>query len=109
MGKRKLEVEDGASNQKAGIVGKYGCRYGRTNREQKRSSLISKAKVYQCALCRKTSVKRLSCGLWHCKGCNVDFAGGAYTYQTRTYVAIRATTKRLRENKTEMTAARAAK
>lgn len=47
---------------------------------------IQKAKKakYVCPACSKQSVKRESVGLWKCRSCCSEFAGGAYELSTPT-------------------------
>ncbi|MES1903871.1 MAG: 60S ribosomal protein L43, partial [Paramarteilia canceri] len=83
--------------KKVGIVGKYGCRYGTRPRTQARPYLVSKKQVNQCPLCRKYSVKRTVVGVWHCKACQKDFTGGAFTFRTKSYAPLVASVKRLKD------------
>ncbi|KAA0038517.1 60S ribosomal protein L37a-like [Cucumis melo var. makuwa] len=57
--------------KKAGIVGKYGTRYGASLRKQ-----IKKMEVSQHS---KYFFKRKAVGIWGCKDCGKVKAGGAYT------------------------------
>ncbi|PTQ38176.1 hypothetical protein MARPO_0053s0100, partial [Marchantia polymorpha] len=71
--------------KKAGIVGKYGTRYGASLRKQ-----IKKMEVCQHS-------QRKAVGIWNCKDCGKVKAGGAYTLNTASAVTIRSTIRRLRE------------
>jgi large subunit ribosomal protein L37Ae len=44
-------------------------------------------------------MKRAVVGIWHCKGCKKDVAGGAYSVSTATAATVRSTIRRLREMK----------
>jgi len=64
--------------KKVGSAGRYGVRYGRSIRH-KVSAIEKKEKLkYECPKCHKIKVKRLSSGIWQCRGCNVKFGGKAY-------------------------------
>uniref|UniRef100_A0A2N9J4D4 60S ribosomal protein L37a n=1 Tax=Fagus sylvatica TaxID=28930 RepID=A0A2N9J4D4_FAGSY len=67
--------------KKAGIVGKYGTRYGASLRKQ-----IKKMEF---------AVKRKAVGIWGCKDCGKVKAGGAYTLNAVTSAV--STIRRLRE------------
>lgn len=64
--------------KKAGIVGKYGCRYGSTLRKTMKGIEESQHKKYICQSCGKNSVKREVIGIWKCLRCPFKFAGAAY-------------------------------
>jgi large subunit ribosomal protein L37Ae len=46
-------------------------------------------------------VKRVSCGIWKCKGCKVTFAGGAYEFATSVATTAKVTMNRLKKLKEE--------
>ncbi|CAI7819311.1 unnamed protein product [Closterium sp. NIES-53] len=83
--------------KKAGIVGKYGTRYGASLRKQVKKMEVSQHAKYFCEFCGKFSVKRQVVGIWHCKHCNKTKAGGAYVLNTAAAVTVRSTIRRLRE------------
>ena len=60
----------------------WSIRYGVNLR--KRYTAVSKEKktLYECDVCRKHAVKRISTGIWRCKHCGATFAGGAYNLKT---------------------------
>ncbi|KAF7109653.1 hypothetical protein CFC21_109870 [Triticum aestivum] len=71
--------------KKAGIVGKYGTRYGASLRKQIKKMEVSQHSKYFCEFCGKFAVKRKAVGIWGCKDCGKVKAGGAYTMK---YVLI---------------------
>ncbi|OVA06874.1 Ribosomal protein L37ae [Macleaya cordata] len=91
--------------KKAGIVGKYGTRYGASLRKQIKKMEVSQHAKYFCEFCGKAShfshpyyaVKRKAVGIWGCKDCGKVKAGGAYTLNTASAVTVRSTIRRLRE------------
>eukprot|EP00240_Pyramimonas_obovata_P018804 CAMPEP_0118921732 /NCGR_PEP_ID=MMETSP1169-20130426/915_1 /TAXON_ID=36882 /ORGANISM="Pyramimonas obovata, Strain CCMP722" /LENGTH=67 /DNA_ID=CAMNT_0006862505 /DNA_START=86 /DNA_END=285 /DNA_ORIENTATION=+ len=62
--------------KKAGIVGKYGTRYGASLRKIVKKMEVSQHSKYFCEFCGKFSVKRQAVGIWHCKDCRKTKAGG---------------------------------
>lgn len=91
----------GKRTKKAGIVGKYGTRYGSTLRKIVKKMEVSQHSVYLCAFCGKQSVKRRAAGVWDCGSCKRVMAGGAYTLSTASGVTVRSTIGRLRKMATE--------
>ncbi|CAL9778174.1 unnamed protein product [Musa acuminata subsp. burmannicoides] len=83
--------------KKAGIVGKYGTRYGASLRKQIKKMEVSQHAKYLCEFCGKYAVKRKAVGIWGCKDCGKVKAGGAYTLNTASAVTVRSTIRRLRE------------
>ncbi|KAG7624775.1 Ribosomal protein L37ae [Arabidopsis thaliana x Arabidopsis arenosa] len=83
--------------KKAGIVGKYGTRYGASLRKQIKKMEVSQHSKYFCEFCGKYSVKRKVVGIWGCKDCRKVKAGDAYTMNTASAVTVRSTIRRLRE------------
>ncbi len=55
-------------------------------RLRKAYTKIQKAKTarYACPSCSKVAVKRITVGMWKCRSCNSEFAGGAYELTTPT-------------------------
>jgi len=45
----------------------------------------------------KKKIKRISVGIWSCKGCNRFITGGAWTLCTQAAITARGTIRRLRE------------
>ena len=85
--------------KKVGIVGKYGTRYGASLRKVIKKIEIAQHSKYQCPFCCKEAVKRTACGIWECKACKKQIAGGAYTLSTISGATVRSTVRRLRETK----------
>ena len=83
--------------KKAGVVGKYGTRYGASLRKVVKKMEISQHARYNCVFCGKTSMKRSAVGIWNCKACHKTTAGGAWVVSTPAAVQVRSTTRRLRE------------
>ena len=69
-----------------GITGKYGTRYGASLRKRLRKMEVTQHAKYNCAFCGKDTVKRASTGVWNCRSCRKQIAGGAYVlaYVART-------------------------
>jgi large subunit ribosomal protein L37Ae len=59
-------------------VGKYGTRYGAALRKQIKKIEITQHAKYTCSFCGKDNVRRTAAGIWHCRSCRKDVAGGAY-------------------------------
>merc|ERR1711977_250711 len=87
----------GKRTKKAGIVGKYGTRYGATIRKDLKRYEIAQHANYTCTFCGKDSLKRAVVGIWHCKSCKKTIAGGAYQPSTTAAVSAKSTIRRLRE------------
>ena len=75
--------------KKAGIVGKYGTRYGASLRKQIKKQEISQHAKYLCDFCGKFAVRRTAVGIWDCKGCGKVKAGGAYQLNTAAAITAR--------------------
>lgn len=83
--------------RKAGIVGKYGTRYGASLRKQIKKIEISQHAHYLCTFCGKEKIKRKAIGIWECQRCFRTIAGGAWNLQTDNAVTVRGTIRRLRD------------
>lgn len=81
----------------AGIVGKYGTRYGASLRKVVKKQEVSQHSKFFCDFCGKYAMKRSAVGIWQCGGCCKTKAGGAYTLNTSAAVTVRSTIRRLRE------------
>ena len=73
--------------KKVGITGKYGTRYGAALRKIIKKFEVSQHSRYFCNFCGKTAVRRDAIGIWHCSGCGITYAGGAWepTYSIPTH------------------------
>ena len=69
----------GKRTKKAGIVGKYGTRYGASLRKQIKKMEVTQHATFTCSFCGKDAMRRTAVGIWHCRGCNQTVAGGAWT------------------------------
>ncbi|MBL7100681.1 MAG: 50S ribosomal protein L37ae [Nanoarchaeota archaeon] len=66
------------ATKKVGTAGRFGARYGKKIR-QKIADVESKQKGWhKCPYCSKSKVKRVSLGIWECRGCETKFTGKAY-------------------------------
>ncbi|MFH0949048.1 MAG: 50S ribosomal protein L37ae [Candidatus Aenigmatarchaeota archaeon] len=54
--------------------------YGKRLRQSVATVKRKKTKHYACPSCSRTSVKRLSTGVWQCKKCKTKFASKAYEF-----------------------------
>eukprot|EP00300_Choanocystis_sp_HF-7_P041375 c8086_g1_i1.p1 GENE.c8086_g1_i1~~c8086_g1_i1.p1 ORF type:complete len:101 (+),score=14.24 c8086_g1_i1:1-303(+) len=82
--------------KKAGIVGKYGTRYGASLRKQIKKIEITQHSRFTCGFCGKLAVKRAVVGVWECSGCSKKVAGGAWSLHTASGTQIRSTIHRLK-------------
>lgn len=82
---------------KAGIVGKYGTRYGGALRKISKKYEVAMHLRYTCGFCGKNAVKRVSVGIWRCRGCFKTVAGGAWTPTTNTGQAAKSNLIRMKK------------
>merc|ERR1711976_801715 len=87
----------GKRTKKAGVVGKYGTRYGASIRKVIKKIEITQHATYTCSFCGKDTVKRAVFGIWDCRSCKKTVAGGAYVFNTAAAASVRSTVRRLRE------------
>ena len=85
--------------KKAGIVGKYGTRYGASLRKVVKKFEITQRAKYVSPFSGKESVRREACGIWKCKSTNRKIAGGAWQLATSAAVTAKTTINRLRRLK----------
>ena len=82
-----------ASTKKLGPAGRLGARYGSLARKQVATvERVQRAK-HVTTQCGAQNVSRISTGIWGCRKCGDEFAGGAYIPTTG---AGRGATKALR-------------
>ena len=67
-----------------------------------RSQLIRKIEVsqhakYDCVFCGKTTVTRVSTGIWNCSACRKTSAGGSYVLVTPAAATVRSNIARMRK------------
>ncbi|TFF88673.1 MAG: 50S ribosomal protein L37ae [Promethearchaeota archaeon] len=68
--------------KKVKSTGKYGTRYGSTNRKRIREIELKSKSKFRCPKCRTRAVKRRSSGIWYCEKCNTLITGGAWILET---------------------------
>ena len=64
--------------RKAGIVARFGPRYGVRIRRRVQQIEEGLKGRHTCPRCAAISVRRKSTGVWACRRCGYVFAGGAY-------------------------------
>lgn len=64
--------------EKLGSAKRFGPRYGRTPKYKLAKIEAAQHEKHICPYCRAPKAKRLSAGLWFCKGCGSKFTGKAY-------------------------------
>ena len=87
--------------QKVGITRKYGTRYGSSLRKIAKKFEVSQRARYNCPFCGKSSVKRTVIGVWKCKACKKQIAGGAWELNTPTALTAKSTMARLKKLREE--------
>ncbi|HLC57861.1 MAG TPA: 50S ribosomal protein L37ae [Candidatus Nanoarchaeia archaeon] len=65
--------------KKVGSAGRFGARYGRKTRQKVQKIEAKLRAKHKCPYCSKLKVKRLSIGIWQCKGCQSKLTGRAYS------------------------------
>ena len=88
--------------RKAGVVGKYGTRYGGAIRKIVKKFELQQRAKYVCPTCGKQAVRRQAAGIWKCKGCKLTFAGGAYEFATSVATTAKVTMNRLKKLKEDL-------
>jgi len=64
--------------KKVGTTGRFGPRYGRRVKITLAEIEKEQKKKHQCPVCKKMKLRRISAGIWECKGCHAKMTGGAY-------------------------------
>ncbi|MEM4714160.1 MAG: 50S ribosomal protein L37ae [Candidatus Nanoarchaeia archaeon] len=67
-----------SKTKKVKSAGRFGARYGLRIRKKIIEIEQIQRRKHKCPFCLKYALKRISCGIWQCKYCNVKFAGKAY-------------------------------
>jgi len=88
----------GKRTKKAGIVGKFGTRYGSSLRKIVKKIEISQHSAFDCPFCGKLAVKRSAVGIWTCRVCRKKIAGGAYVLSTPAAADMRTVLARVKRN-----------
>lgn len=70
------------TTKKLGPAGRFGARYGSLARKQVATVERVQRKKHVCLKCGAHAVSRLHTGIWQCRKCDHQFAGGAYVPQT---------------------------
>src|SRR4051794_24824927 len=87
---------------KVGVTGKFGTRYGAKLRKQVKAIEILQKTKYTCPFCGKNSIKRFAVGIWRCKACRRNIAGGAWEFSTIAASTAKTTINRLKKDAVEV-------
>ncbi len=87
---------------KVGITGKYGTRYGAKLRKQVKAIDILQRTKYVCTFCGKNSIRRSAVGIWRCRACRRNIAGGAWEFSTIAAQTAKTTINRLKKHESEV-------
>ncbi|MEA2069714.1 MAG: 50S ribosomal protein L37ae [Asgard group archaeon] len=87
--------------KKVGSTGRFGTRYGSQVRKTFQKIEATKKAKHRCPNCASLTVVRKSIGIWHCKKCDLDFAGGAWSPTTPTGKTATRTAQSIREERRE--------
>lgn len=71
-----------STTKKIGPAGRFGARYGSLARKQVATVERVQRRKHICNRCGAHAVARLHTGIWQCRKCDHQFAGGAYLPQT---------------------------
>ena len=69
--------------KKTRLGGGLSTRYGTAPRRRHIDILVRMRKKHECPRCQVRAARRLSVGLWQCRRCGNQFAGGAYSPFTK--------------------------
>merc|ERR1712085_157933 len=83
--------------KKVGITGRFGVRYGATLRKLVRRVEAGQRARYVCPHCGKLAVRRKAAGIWNCKPCKRNFAGGCWEFTTKAATSVQASIANLRQ------------
>ncbi len=83
---------------KVGITGKFGTRYGAKLRKQVKAIDILQRTKYICPFCGKNSIRRFAVGIWRCRACRRNIAGGAWEFSTVAAQTAKTTINRLKKD-----------
>ena len=86
---------------KVGITGKFGTRYGAKLRKQVKAIDILQRTKYICTFCGKNSIRRFAVGIWRCRACRRNIAGGAWEFSTIAAQTAKTTIHRLKKAVTD--------
>jgi large subunit ribosomal protein L37Ae len=64
--------------KKVGSTGRFGSRYGAKLRRAVLDIDRRRHEPHRCPSCATRALKRVAVGLWECKKCGLQFAGGVY-------------------------------
>ncbi|MCD6479021.1 MAG: 50S ribosomal protein L37ae [Candidatus Diapherotrites archaeon] len=63
-------------------AGRFGSRYGKGIRDRVLEIEVKQRTLHKCPSCGSKALKRVSTGIYRCKRCGIEVAGGAYTPST---------------------------
>jgi len=87
--------------KKVGSTGRFGPRYGSQLKKRFLKIEDGMNATHRCPNCASPTVKRKSVGIWNCKKCGLNFAGGAWTPITPTGRTASRTTASLEDQRLE--------
>ncbi|MEK6820649.1 MAG: 50S ribosomal protein L37ae [Nanoarchaeota archaeon] len=67
-----------ARTKKVKSAGRFGAGYGLRVRKRLIKIEEKQRKKQICPFCKKSGVKRIASGIWHCKKCGKKFTSSAY-------------------------------
>ncbi len=65
--------------EKLGSAKRFGPRYGSKPKHTFAKIEKEQRKLHKCPYCNAEKVKRIVMGIWHCRKCNAEFTGKAYS------------------------------